>query len=255
MYACMHDRCVFERKQISTRNNSNTLLVFHRGFSAPSYSDIDVALGTGLCSNITYISDEKLTCLSPPGSGLTQVSITVHVAGLSMSRQLAYNYTYNEFYFAGILAQDSQPDVGFVSAYLASEGTRKQPLHLTGSVLAVASFDGHVYAGGTFASAGGISVGRIVAWQGTGGGAPLGYGVDGAVRAMTSFMGVLVVGGEFTRCVSRRLLVCVCVYMCVYIYIYIYIHAHMNACITYAALRLCRLDDAHPRMHFAVIVS
>ena len=137
-------------------------------------------------------------------------------SGVSLSRELTYTYTYNEYYFGGILSEELQSDVGYVSAYLASEGTRKQPLNFTGSVLAIASLNGYMYIGGTFVTAGGSTVNRIMAWQGTGDGVPLGYGVDGAVRAMKVYEGALVVAGEFTRCVSHCRCMRACVWCCVH---------------------------------------
>jgi hypothetical protein len=67
---------------------------------------------------------------------------------------------------------------------------------VNGSVTALVSFGGELIAGGTFSSAGAVSVTNVAAWNGTAWRA-LGAGLDGAVRGFTTWNGSLVAVGSF----------------------------------------------------------
>ena len=63
-------------------------------------------------------------------------------------------------------------------------------------VNSLAMYNGELYAGGVFDSAGGIAVNRIAKWNGTNW-STVGTGVTGQVRAMIIYGGELFVGGFF----------------------------------------------------------
>jgi len=66
------------------------------------------------------------------------------------------------------------------------------------SVRALVSYNGELYAGGSFTSAGGIGANRVAKWNGNIWSA-LGLGVNGRVNALIVFNGELVVAGDFTQ--------------------------------------------------------
>ncbi len=68
------------------------------------------------------------------------------------------------------------------------------PDPFTAQVLALAVYNGQLFAGGTFPSAGGVAASNIAAWDGVTW-EPLGIGVDHWVMSMTVFDGELVAGG------------------------------------------------------------
>ena len=65
------------------------------------------------------------------------------------------------------------------------------------TVSAFAAFDGELYIGGSFTSAGGVSVNHIVRWNGTNWNA-VGGGVNNQVTALAVYNGELYIGGGFT---------------------------------------------------------
>ena len=65
-------------------------------------------------------------------------------------------------------------------------------------VLTLADHGGRLFAGGDFASAGGMAASHVALWDGIAWG-PLGAGTDAAVFALASYRDDLIVGGAFTR--------------------------------------------------------
>ncbi len=68
---------------------------------------------------------------------------------------------------------------------------------MNNSVSALTVFNGHLVAGGSFITAGGLPAGRIAKWDGTEWSA-LGSGMDDKVDALTEFDGHLIAGGSFS---------------------------------------------------------
>lgn len=66
-----------------------------------------------------------------------------------------------------------------------------------GVVRAMTVYEGRLVVAGMFSEAGGMSVGNVVAWDGTSW-SSLGSGVNGQVNALTVFDGRLIAGGQFT---------------------------------------------------------
>lgn len=67
---------------------------------------------------------------------------------------------------------------------------------VNGTVYAITGYNGNIYAGGTFDTAGGIAANNIAEWNGSEWKA-LGTGVNGTVYSMTEWNGFLCVGGQF----------------------------------------------------------
>ncbi|MEW6250561.1 MAG: hypothetical protein AB1716_07925 [Planctomycetota bacterium] len=79
----------------------------------------------------------------------------------------------------------------------------------TEAVLALAVYDGKLFAGGRFSSAGGLGTPRLAVWDRSAWHAQ-GEGVGGAIRALTGYGNELVAGGMFsgagggrTNCIAR----------------------------------------------------
>ena len=179
---------------------------YSRGFVAAFYGEISIFVGEGKCTNTTFISDQAITCVTPPGVGLKHVSVNISDGSVTRGGFLEHGYAYNLFYLGGTMTQPRSAGFLAHSPLHESAGLVEQQGPSVGVTDAIAAktvralhvFKGLVYAGGDFMSLNTADARFIYAWDGTDV-LKLENGVDGSVLALVTFREQLIVAGAFTH--------------------------------------------------------
>jgi hypothetical protein len=184
---------------------------YSRGYSAAIYEDISVFVGGARCLKTTFVSDQMVTCVTPPGVGQGSVSVNISDGSTTRSGVLENGYAHNLFYAGGSFTQPRS--AGFVASgpLYTSSGVYGDNIPSLGAANFVADktvralnvFQGLLYVGGDFVGLSGTDAKFIFAWDGTNI-RKLENGVDGAVLGLLSFKNNLVVAGTFSRVFKQR---------------------------------------------------
>jgi len=179
---------------------------YSRGYESDLHGNISVFVGGGQCANATFISDQAIVCVTPPGVGQSTISVNISDGSVTRSGFLESGYTHNLFYLGGTMTQPRS--AGFVahSPLFASSGLAGDDNPSIGAtnlvaaktVRALAVFQGFLYAGGDFMSLNVADARFVFAWDGTAV-TKLENGVDGSVLCLLPFNNHLVVAGAFTH--------------------------------------------------------
>ena len=180
---------------------------YSRGRSAAAYGGFQIHLGSRRCRAEKFISDSEVLCLTPAGSGLVTVSISINDEPDAVRSGILVNaYSYVELLIGGL--RTDSPSVGLVGLAPPVTGqlTATQisyesfPLDIRGSVLSVVSYHswGIPCFGGSFKEIRAARVSHVFCWDGVST-RTLGQGVDGTVMAMVNYREMLLVGGVFNK--------------------------------------------------------
>ena len=179
---------------------------YSRGYVASTYGDISVFVGGERCLETTFVSDQAVMCVAPPGVGQGSVSVNISDGAVTRSGVLESGYAHNFFYAGGSWTQPRS--AGFVahSPLFTSSGVNGNNVPSLGAANIVAAktvralnvFQGLLYVGGDFMGLNGADARFIFAWDGASA-TKLDNGVDGAVLGLLSFKNQLVVAGAFTH--------------------------------------------------------
>ncbi len=120
----------------------------------------------------------------PMGSGLNGAALAMLPINVSFNR--------NDLIVGGAFTSP-----GACIARWSQGAWQTMGLGMNGNVHALALYNGSIYAGGTFTTAGGTSAFRLARWTGTSW-QPVGGGAGGTVLALAVFDNKLYVGGEFS---------------------------------------------------------
>jgi len=177
---------------------------YSRGYSAPTYGDFSIYVGKTQCVDEVYISDSEATCMVLSGVGASTVTFNVTDGAVARAGSLEKGVVHALVLYAG--ASEDAEQSGFVgygptsvssgSFSLPSASAEDALLNISRAVLAVAKYDGKIFAGGNFRMAAGVGIGHILSWDGLKI-ERVGRGLDGVVESLNVHMGVLVVGGQF----------------------------------------------------------
>ena len=185
--------------------------------------DIAVFLGQFGCLNATAYQDDnsirleqypaahsgqypmqQISCFTSQGIGLAAVELRVLTDQFIRKLQVQNAYAFVSSLYGGALSSGG----GFLAlgpqsydpAIPSDPGSSLQSvsISISGTVLAIDSFQGKVVVAGGFLYVQATKVDHIFSWSGAEI-ALLGRGLDGTVKSLTNYMGGLVCGGSFTR--------------------------------------------------------
>jgi hypothetical protein len=175
----------------------------HQGNTTVAFVD-----GTA-CLSTTFVSDEELICIVPPGFGLRNVTVSVYEGPVAVrSGVMPSALAQGVLYYGGAVSGSRG---GFFGAHVGGlsrgaavvAGERGDATMVDNSVRAIAVLRGKLFIGGNFImSAGGQPLHYVAELSGNGAATPLGGGLDGPVNVLTVFRDTLIVGGGFARVVD-----------------------------------------------------
>ncbi len=125
---------------------------------------------------------------TPMGAGFDNAVLAIERATLNSSANT---------YAAGVFSWSGTTYLGRVGRWNASTSAwESMGGGMNGVVYALKYYNGYLYAGGSFTSAGGVSTGGLARWNGTSWSQCGGY-FNGTVQALEVWNGVLVIGGSY----------------------------------------------------------
>jgi hypothetical protein len=77
---------------------------YSRGYGADAYGNIAVYIGGARCSGERVISDSAVSCMAPPGVGVSAVSVNISDGALTRSGFKSRAFTQSLMYFGGSLS-------------------------------------------------------------------------------------------------------------------------------------------------------
>jgi hypothetical protein len=184
---------------------------YSRGYCSPNYGNFSIFVGKTRCVDEIFVSDTEVSCLVVDGVGLSTVTFNISDGTQSRTGSLDMAVVHADMLYAGAsLHAEMSGFVGF-GPTSASPGSFSNPsasaadakLNISRTVLAVAKYQGKIFAGGNFQMAAGKFVGHILAWNGLEV-ERIGRGLDGVVECMAVFDRLLVVGGHFTTALGAQ---------------------------------------------------
>jgi hypothetical protein len=184
---------------------------YSRGYCSPNYGNFSVFVGKTRCVDEIFVSDTEVSCLVVDGVGLSTVTFNISDGTQSRTGSLDMAVVHANMLYAGAsLHAEMSGFVGFGPTG-ASPGSFSNPsasaadakLNISRTVLAVAKYQGKIFAGGNFQMAAGKDLGHILSWNGFEV-ERIGRGLDGVVECMAVFDRLLVVGGHFTTALGAQ---------------------------------------------------
>jgi len=183
---------------------------YSRCFESDVYDGISVLIGGRECSNVRYVSDSEIQCLTPSGTGSPDIVVSIEQGPLSRSGMMSEGFSFVLIYYAGFQG-------GLGGGYLGFGPSEDDPGNFTNpgssfqlaetlfskSVDTIAAQGERIFVGGSFAGFGESDVNFVVSWDGVRT-EPLAEGLDGAVKTLTLYGDMLVVGGSFQKAFQGR---------------------------------------------------
>ncbi len=195
----------FEQRSRVIRSTCPASLALTSACDVRGNATVALVNGTA-CLSTTVISDERLVCIVPPGTGLHDVSVSVYESvDATRTGVMPAGLAQGVVYYGGTVTGSRGGYIGAHVGGLSAEAALVSGEHGSASVVdnsvrAIAVLRGMMYIGGNFiTSVGGHQVRYVAQLSGNGAATPLGNGLDGPVNTMTVYQNMLVIGGTFAR--------------------------------------------------------